>query len=248
MSDPLVEHKRSFTRFERWESITDLPLLLVTIFSVGLLVRDHDGYKLLQGLVTFIFALDLAIRLVLYGPNRKVYARRVWYDFAIVGLSIIQVFAALRMLRSVRVLRVLRFLRILALLKRVYSLGKRVWSQLHGRSFIVGSTVLLGLSTLAVWLFEKREGETDLQNLSETVWWALNTMSTVGSENSPGSVGGNISAAVLILSGITIFGIVTGNLAAAFTESHEKELETQIAELTSAVEKLAAQLNPPAET
>lgn len=72
-------------------------------------------------------------------------------------------------------------------------------------------------------------------------------MTTVGyGDISPETGGGKAVAVVLMLAGITVFGVIAANLAAWFTKSTEAaekdELARQVSELTAAVERLTEQI------
>lgn len=71
-------------------------------------------------------------------------------------------------------------------------------------------------------------------------------MTTVGyGDISPETGGGKAVAIILMLAGITVFGVITANLAAWFTRSKEEadkdSLARQVQELTEAVERLTEQ-------
>lgn len=72
-------------------------------------------------------------------------------------------------------------------------------------------------------------------------------MTTVGyGDISPETGGGKAVAIVLMLAGITVFGVITANLATWFTRSKEEaakdDLAQKVQELTLAVERLTAQV------
>ncbi len=78
------------------------------------------------------------------------------------------------------------------------------------------------------------------------VWWTIVTATTVGyGDISPQTTGGKSVAIVLMLAGITVFGILTANLAAWFTASKEEpemeDLAKSVSELVAAVDRLTAQ-------
>ena len=73
------------------------------------------------------------------------------------------------------------------------------------------------------------------------------TMTTVGyGEISPETSGGKAVAIILMLAGITVFGVITANLAAWFTRSKEEaqtdDLARQVKELTAVVERLIVEV------
>ena len=75
------------------------------------------------------------------------------------------------------------------------------------------------------------------------MWWTVVTMTTVGyGDISPTTGIGKALAVLVMLAGIAVFGVLTANLAAWFTSTAEQpqrdDLTAQIAELTTAVERL----------
>ncbi|WP_419923940.1 potassium channel family protein [Candidatus Poriferisocius sp.] len=218
--------------------------------------------------ITGAFAVELGVRMVLHGPGRRRYAARKSYDFAIVALTVMPVLMPLRALRSVRVLKVLKILRLVAFAERGWHTAKRIWAGTSGRYVLAAAVVLIAASAAGVWFFED-DGGGDIDSWGETIWWAIVTMTTVGygdidswgetiwwaivtmttvgyGDISPTTGGGKAVAIILMLAGITVLGVITANLAAWFTRSKEEteqdDLARQISELTSAVERLRAQM------
>lgn len=68
--------------------------------------------------VTFIFAVEIALKLFVYRLN---FFRQGWnwFDFLVVGISLIPGGAAFSVLRAMRVLRVLRLLHIVPMMRRI---------------------------------------------------------------------------------------------------------------------------------
>src|SRR5688500_3576825 len=101
------------TRVEAWERRLEVPLLLLAgafLVAYAWPVVDPSIPRDLQSLLTVVswtvwvaFALDFAVRLWL-APNRREYARRHWYDVALITLP---------MLRPLRLLRLLALMRVL---------------------------------------------------------------------------------------------------------------------------------------
>lgn len=232
----------------RWESAADWPMLVLALGSIPLLVFESfypSVFALLNWLISGVFAVELGVRLVLHGPGRSRYAVAKWYDFAIVALTAIPVLMPLRALRSARVLKVLRVLRLAAFAERGWHTARRIWAVTSGRYVLAAAVALITSSAVGVWFFENHGGG-DIDSLGESVWWAIVTMTTVGyGDVSPQTGGGKAAAIVLMLAGITVFGVLSANLAAWFTANREESTEAlaqQVNDLTAAVERLADQI------
>ena len=224
-------------------------MLVLALGSIPLLVFESfypSLFAVLNWVISGVFAVELAVRLVIHGPGRKRYAVSKWYDFAIVALTLIPVLMPLRALRSVRVLKVLKTLRLVAFGERGWHTAKRIWSGTSGRYVLAAAVALIAASAVGVWFFED-EGGGDIDTWGDTIWWAIVTMTTVGyGDISPQTSGGKAVAIIIMLAGITVFGVITANLAAWFTRSKEEagrdDLAQQVYELTKAVERLTGQI------
>jgi len=222
-------------------------MLVLALSSIPLLVFESfypSLFAVLNWAISGVFAVELGVRLVIHGPGRNRYAVTKWYDFAIVALTLIPALMPLRALRSVRVLKVLKVLRVLAFVERGLHTVKRIWAGTSGRYVLAGAVALIAASAVGVWFFEDR-GDAGIDSWGDTIWWAIVTMTTVGyGDISPETGGGKAVAIVLMLAGITVFGVITANLAAWFTRSKEEaakdDLVRQVQELTAAVERLTA--------
>lgn len=224
-------------------------MLVLALGSIPLLVFESlypSLFAVLNWAISGVFAVELGVRLVIHGPGRKRYAVSKWYDFAIVALTLIPALMPLRALRSVRVLKVLKVLRVVAFVERSLHTVKRIWAGTSGRYVLAGAVALIAASAVGVWFFEDR-GDADIDSWGDTIWWAIVTMTTVGyGDISPETGGGKAVAIVLMLAGITVFGVITANLAAWFTrskeEAEEDDLTRQVQELTAAVDRLTARI------
>lgn len=100
-------------------------LIIVNAIILGVLTYDRtlpNGFvsslSWVDQAVTFIFAVEIALKLFVY---RLSFFRAGWnwFDFLVVGISLIPGGAAFSVLRAMRVLRVLRLLHIVPMLRRI---------------------------------------------------------------------------------------------------------------------------------
>lgn len=210
------------TRVEAWERRTEIPLLLLAVaFLVAYVwpVLDPNLHpdvattlNVLSWTVWGAFAVDLIVRLVL-AERRWEYARRHWYDVALVVIP---------MLRPIRLLRLLAFARIL---------GRSASTNLAGRvtAYVIGTAVAaVGLGAVAVLDAERAHPDANILSFGDALWWATTTVTTVGyGDRFPVTTEGRIIAVGLMLVGIALVGSVTAAVAAWFIGQVQQDRSTE---------------------
>ena len=100
-------------------------LIIVNAIILGVLTYERSlpsgfvsSLSWFDQAVTFIFAVEIALKLFVYRLN---FFRQGWnwFDFLVVGISLIPGGAAFSVLRAMRVLRVLRLLHIVPMMRRI---------------------------------------------------------------------------------------------------------------------------------
>lgn len=139
---------------------------------------------------------------------------RLRYSFTpLILIDIITVLGSFSWLRGLRVLRLLRLLHGTRLFK--YSSPLQGSLRAFGESrllfaavfTLIGGAVLLG--GLSFFAFEQGRGQ--VHGISDALWWALVTITTVGyGDISPTSGGGRIVAAGLMVSGMGMLALMAG--------------------------------------
>ncbi|GAB3991644.1 potassium channel family protein [Nocardioides marmoraquaticus] len=118
--------------------------------------------------------------------------------------------------------RPLRLLRLLSLLSQLDRVGR---GSLRGRvGFYVGASVVLIVATgsLAV-LDAERGGPGPIQTYGDALWWAVETVSTVGyGDMYPVTTSGRVVAGLLMLTGIGVLGVVTASFASWLVQRVEQ--------------------------
>lgn len=205
---------------ERIERLTELPMLLLAVVYIPVFIVEYlpdvpasvrQVADIAQWAIVAAFAAELLVK-VAVADRRLGYLRSRWPEVLIVALPF---------LRPLRPLLVLPFLiraivgaeRILGPYRVVYVL-------------VVGAmTVLTGAGV--VLLFEERAGGT-IQSFGDALWWAITTITTVGyGDTYPVTTGGRVVAALVMLVGIALFGVLTATVAAYFVEKAEEEEEQE---------------------
>ncbi|MGK7909246.1 MAG: ion transporter [Synechococcus sp.] len=124
-----------------------------------------------------------------------------------------------RLARIVRILRLLRAVRSAKVLSD-FALKRRAESTFLASSLI--AMLLLMISSIAILEFESG-ATTNITTPEDAIWWAFVTMTTVGyGDHYPVTIGGRLVAAILMASGIGLFGTYTGFVSSWFLEGKEQ--------------------------
>lgn len=151
------------------------------------------------------FAIEFVVMLALV-PNRKKYLLHHPVEIIVVFLTPPVLPPGLQSLRAVRLLRLLRLLKLAQLSNRLFSN--------QGLQYAALLTLLATVAGGSVF----RAFEASNQRLTEWegVYWAFAAMTTLGSEYTATTIGGQITAVVVLLVGISFVAMLTGAIAQRF--------------------------------
>lgn len=206
-------------------------------------------------LIWAAFLIDFAL-LFFLTENRLAYVKRAWLNLSVIPfvfplLSEISVTDPLQ-----DGLRTLRFVVLVAVLIQscmtLYMLLKHLFFDLialarHPWTFIIGPLfknrglglvviVFFGLAVAAGILHAVFEGN----HPAEGMWWALVTLTTVGyGDISPVTLGGRITGAALMLSGIGVLAFTTATVAAHFVEGdYRRDLHAEVQSINERLDRI----------
>lgn len=221
-------------RRHRWEDLTTWPLMLVALVFLAAFALpivddglDADLQRLCSTVLVvtwWAFVVDYVVRLVL-ARDRLRFVRRHVLDLAAVALP---------------ALRPLLLLRVVAVLERTleHNLGGRLTVYVTS---LTGLAVLVG--SLAVLAAEEDQAGSNIHSLSTAVWWAVSTVTTVGyGDHYPVTGQGRMVAALLMLCGIGLIGVVTASLASYIVDRVSEQDESVEQRTHRAVEDLVAEV------
>jgi len=177
---------------------------------------DDDSRRLIHGIeivVTLMFATEYLLRIYASRwPRRYILSFYglidlvTWLPLLLFG----EVFLAIRLLRVLRLLKLLRYLRAMRLF---FASMLDVFDVI----FVVLATILI-IVLISGNLIYYLEPQT-FPNAYIGCWWAIVTMTTVGyGDMVPVTVAGKIAAAVLMLTGVTMFALLTGTVSIKLAE------------------------------
>ncbi|MCB0871602.1 MAG: two pore domain potassium channel family protein [Solirubrobacterales bacterium] len=195
------------------ERIMNGPLMVaaaLTLPSVALSEAHVGGpleviAQVLNWGIWIAFAVEFVVMLALV-PDRGKYLRHHPVEIIVVFLTPPILPPGLQSLRAIRLLRLLRLLKLAQLSNRVFSN--------EGLQYAALLTLLAAVAGGSVF----RAFEAGNQRLTEWegVYWAFTAMTTLGSEYTATTLGGQITAVVVLLVGITFIAMLTGAIARRF--------------------------------
>ena len=237
------------SRLRAWERATEWPLTGAAVVFLGayaweVLANAQGGAKnaaeLVINAVWALFGVDYLVRLAL-APSRGQWFLHHLPDLAVIALPIL------------RPLRLLRLVTLVGIMQR--SAG----TALRGRItlYTAGSAALLIFtSALATLDAERDEPGSSIRTFGQALWWALTTITTIGyGDTFPVSTEGRFIAALLMIGGVALIGVVTATLASwivslveeesaeqeAATQAQVAALQRQVSELSERIDRLLAE-------
>jgi voltage-gated potassium channel len=208
-----------------WEKYTTLPFIFLSfIFLLGYSVlilddevftRGLDKYILVTlGLIWLTFIVDYFVRLTL-STNKRVYFKRNVIDLISMAIPFTRPFLLLMYLSRLRWFR------------------GRGGSSVRARLIAYASSFALMyiyVLSLAVYAAERNASGATITNYGDSVWWAIETITTVGyGDMIPVTIMGRIYASLLMLGGVVIVGATTATVISYLSEKvqtvHRKSQE-----------------------
>ncbi len=185
-------------------------LLFVTTVAAVILSFRHDLPEWVQLMVLLSFVLLFIWRWYVDG-DRLAYLKSNWIDLALVVLL---ASPALRLLMALKVVGLVPAMRLGALVRAHREALLRLII-LSTDSFPAAMSLVFGMAFLfgvSAYLFEHAHNA-GFATISDSLWWAIVTITTVGyGDIVPQSAGGRIVAVLAMVFGIAVYSLVIANV------------------------------------
>jgi voltage-gated potassium channel len=205
--------------YARWEQRTEISLFLASLLflaayaarvlavSMPSFWKDVCLYTMVA--LWLLFAVDYVVRWRLVGGRFLHFARTHFLHTVVVLLPL------------------LRPLRIVPLYDAIQHRQGEPRLALHARviAYASLSTLLLGFAgALAVYQQERGAPGASMRTFGDAVWWAAETISTVGyGDITPVTTGGRTIAMVMMAGGLALLGAVTGSFSSWLLQIFSRE-------------------------
>ena len=241
--------ERRTRAFKAVEQATALPMLVLSILLIPLLLVPlffsipeylRGIWLAVEWLIWAAFAVELAIKTYL-APRRGRYLRDHWFDVVLVLLPLLR---PLRLVRSVRLLALLRSARLFSAVVKVVGTARFVLRR-RGLQYVLLVSGAVVVAAATAMTFVERDAGGSITDFGTALWWAMTTVTTVGyGDTFPVTPEGRGIGAFVMLIGITLFGLLTANIAAFFVETEhragdEPTLQDVMAQLRSLEQQLS---------
>lgn len=215
-----------------------LSILAIFLLAVETVVRlDANTVGLLRIIdtaVCFLFFLDFLIMFFRSRNKTRYFFTWGWLDL----LSSIPMISSLRWGRAARVLRIFRVLRGVKSAKLITQMIVERRAQSMVLAVLLVMMVLISISSISVLHFENT-AESPIHTPGDALWWSVVTIATVGyGDFAPVTVEGRIVALLLMVSGVGLFGMISGLVAAWFIRPGGKARRNDIQRLEKEVREM----------
>jgi len=170
-----------------------------------------EALQLVDLAICCVFLIDWVV-LFAIAPDKWQYMKRRYIDLA-ASLPYVQVLRPLRLFRIVRLARGLRLIRGAKGLRPVLSALMASPARSTLVIYLGVTIVVFFYCALGIYNFEKRMNE-GIRSFGDVIWMSFITMTSVGyGDIYPRTTGGRIMAAVLVLTGMGLFSLLTAEFA-----------------------------------
>ena len=209
-------------------------LALLADVVLSLPVEVGRVLNLVDTAVCAVFAADFVVQLT--KAKRKLdYLRWGWIDLisSIPSLPFLRIGRLARVVRILRLLRGVRSTRVIV----AYLFENRARGTLATVALI--SFVVIVFSSIAVLNVETSPDST-IRTAEDALWWAVATVTTVGyGDVYPTTSVGRIIAAVLMITGIALFGTFTATIASFFVQEDGRRETARIDDVIQRLDSIA---------
>ncbi|MDB3857648.1 ion transporter [Schleiferiaceae bacterium] len=224
----------------KWTDRIDKFIYVLILLSTLAIILESDQelsktyHRLFQNFEVIsvaIFSLEYIYRTVLNFRRNK----NLKYNYSFYGLidliAVLPFFLplafafdsrALRILRLIRALRVLKVSQHSKAVKHLLQVFKQIKGELTLTFFL--SLILIVFSGIVVYYAENPSQPDVFNNIGNSIWWALATLTTVGyGDIYPITVLGKLIASFVAIVGIGLIAIPTGLISATYVDILKKE-------------------------
>lgn len=189
-------------------------LLVSVMFELSKELNILLGY--IDNFICIVFLVDFWIRFK-KADNKLEFMKWGWIDL-IASIPFLDLARAGRVIRLIRLVRVFRALKSTKLIYEHITQNKK---QSVLTSVALISILMIIFSSIAILQFEK-DINSNIKTAEDAIWWSYVTITTVGyGDKYPITTEGRIIGAILMTTGVGIFGTFTALVSSWFIQKNE---------------------------
>ncbi|HTB83446.1 MAG TPA: ion transporter [Candidatus Sulfotelmatobacter sp.] len=225
-----------------------IAILVLSIVVLGALGADM-AFKLPKQVSEILQNLDTTVCVLLFvdfwirfykAESKLAFIKWGWIDL----VASIPNIPVLRVGRFVRILRVIRLLRAIRATQKISSLLLKDKIQTGITSVVLSAFLLIIFCSIAILICEQQDPNANIKTAGDAIWWSVSTITTVGyGDTYPVTGEGRIVAMILMVSGIGLFGVLSGCAASFFVGSKEKSIVREENKILAQLEKLEEKID-----
>lgn len=195
--------------------ILTLSVVALTVLGLELVLEmPPEARRVLHwtdNVICVFLLVDFIVRLR-RAENRWQFMKWGWIDL----LASVPEVSVLRWGRFFRIFRILRIIRVVRSMRELFQLIFRTRTQGGVASVFLITFLVLTISSTGI-LFCERTPDANIKSAGDAVWWSVTTITTVGyGDKYPVTAAGRIIAIMLMISGVGLFGTMSGVIASFF--------------------------------
>lgn len=208
-----------------------------TVFQ---LPKEISGIlQTLDTLVCVILLIDFGIRFY-KAESKPAFLKWGWIDL----IASIPNLPILRVGRFVRILRIIRLLRAIRATHKISSLLLKDKIKTGAASILLSAFLLVMFCSVAILICEQQNPNANIKTEGDAIWWSVSTITTVGyGDVYPTTGEGRFVAAILMFSGIGLFGLLSGLAASYFVGPKQQSIVHEENKLLTRLEKLEEKID-----
>jgi voltage-gated potassium channel len=217
-----------------------LSLFVLSLLAIELLLElPPETVRVLgwvDNMVCVLFFVDFVIRFR-RAESKRAFMKWGWIDL----LASIPEIEALRWGRLFRVIRILKLMRAIKSVRMLFELLNQSRTQSGVASVFTITFLVLSVATAGI-LIAERDPAANIHTAEDALWWGMTTITTVGyGDLYPVTMAGRMIAVGLMLTGVGLFGTLSGVIASFFLGERKTSAAAAAGDLTNELEKLRAE-------
>lgn len=198
-------------------------IIAAALFFLPLAPATETALLFINLMISVVFMVDF-FYLLFHATNKVTYLKtQGWLDF-LGSLPFSPLFRLFRVVRLVGGWRALSRHGAHPLWKEI--VRRRAENALRYTAFVAILVITLG--SLMVLQFESQSPQANILNGQDAIWWAIVTVATVGyGDYYPVTLQGRFVGVILMVVGVSIFGVLSSYLATTFLKPTQGESEEQ---------------------